>query len=419
MIFLNLEQAVQVLTEHLVAGMELEQDIQLKAGSYLITRRELGGARLDEKVIESIRKFSGQIVPEPHQISIRNDRQTLVHLKDLLRRDLDRVVEEVCSGRVYEGFLCEEQLQLNIMRVMEILFTNPGIVELMYESRFSSRGGSQLDCILDHSLRTALLAVALGIKLHWTIFSLVSLGMAALLHDLGILSTPPYPHLDSVDDLTPAQLEEFIQRHQVESALLFNRWQQNMTPYQKGEIFHILANHHAPDVSDRANRNTVLFYFADLFDEMVSHLPHRRRYNFNARQLEALDPRYRERVRPKVLLAGLKRLYGRQRDSLAWEIILRLSELMSLRVMLEDDLDLRLGRVLAECPFQCANFNPLPGEDSLPQTVWCGNGRREDFACPHLSSGLIDISEAGQMVSYRKCRTLTERLGELSRRSEE
>ena len=44
--------------DHLIPGLELESDVRLKAGSFLITRKELPDARLNDSVIESIRRCS-------------------------------------------------------------------------------------------------------------------------------------------------------------------------------------------------------------------------------------------------------------------------------------------------------------------------------------------------------------------------
>ncbi len=52
--------------DHLVPGLKLESDVRLKAGSFLITRKELPDGRLNEKVIESIRRFAAQLSPESY-----------------------------------------------------------------------------------------------------------------------------------------------------------------------------------------------------------------------------------------------------------------------------------------------------------------------------------------------------------------
>ena len=62
-------------TEHLVPGMVLDKDIELRAGSFLITRRELGDGRLTEKAIKSIQNFAPQIVPISDRVFIRDECQ--------------------------------------------------------------------------------------------------------------------------------------------------------------------------------------------------------------------------------------------------------------------------------------------------------------------------------------------------------
>ena len=82
-------------TDHLIPGMMLDRDIELRAGSFLITRRELGDGRLTKKVIGSIHKFSGQIVPENHRVFIQDDKLALEYIKNVVNEDLYRVAKAV------------------------------------------------------------------------------------------------------------------------------------------------------------------------------------------------------------------------------------------------------------------------------------------------------------------------------------
>ncbi|HUU27086.1 MAG TPA: hypothetical protein VM123_04670 [archaeon] len=403
-------------TDHLVPNMKLEKDIELKAGSYLITCKELGDGSLTEKVIESVRKFSAQIVPESHKIQIQDDEIALRYIKQILDEDLKRIAEGVISGKACPNFLADKELQEKVMRVMEMLFSNPDIIRLMYDARFNSGGkNSPLDLIIDHSIRTALLSVALGLRVRWTIIALVSIGMAALLHDMGILSTSIFPNLDSLDDLTSRQLADFVYRHQLESAVLFNKWQENMTPYQRGEVFHILGNHHFPDFEDKTNKNTLLFHFADLLDEMISHLPHRVRYNFTPAQLKILGERYSRRTGLVTVLLGLNRLYKNQ-SGLAWEIISNLAGLFKMEQLLSGDYEKKLKEILDFCPFDSAKVNPPLDGNTLPWAVYCSKSLEKGFSCEHMVHSKVEIQTGGgRMIDYHKCGTLGKRLEELNK----
>jgi hypothetical protein len=94
------------------------------------------------------------------------------YIKKVVDEDLSRVAETVTSGKNYPNFLVDVELHEKVMRVMEILFTNPGIIRTMYDTKFNSESQTRpLDLILDHSIRTCLLTVALGLKLQCTIIS--------------------------------------------------------------------------------------------------------------------------------------------------------------------------------------------------------------------------------------------------------
>jgi len=408
---------MQIHTDHLAPGMVLEKDIELKAGSYLITRRDLGDGRLTEKVIESVRKFSNQIVPENHKVFIKDDEFALGYIKKVVDEDLYRIAKEVASGHDIPNFLADVDLHEKVMRVMEMLFSNPNIIHTMYDARFNSGEQSKpLELILDHSLRTTLLSVALGLRLRWTIIALVSIGTAALLHDMGILCTSAYPRMSSLDDLTARGLENFIEEHQVHSTRLVQERQLSLSPYQRDEISHIIANHHHPDKEDRRHKNTLLFHFADLADEMISRLPHNVRYNFAPAQLARLGTRYKRRTGLVNLLLGLTRLYKRQ-GGLAWEIVSNLAGLFNMEEVLAGDFEEKLQDILNCCPSDSARANPPMGGNHLPSTIYCFKSTDDKFSCEHLLYSKLNVpGEDGGMTEYLKCDTLGKSLQDLTRK---
>ena len=125
-------------TQHLVPGMELDKDIELKAGSYLITRLDLSNGRLTEKVIESIKKFGDQIVPVQNRVFIKDDKIALGYVKKVLEKDLRQIAEGITTGKDYPNFLADGEIQAKVMRVTEILFSNPNIVRIMYDVKFNT-----------------------------------------------------------------------------------------------------------------------------------------------------------------------------------------------------------------------------------------------------------------------------------------
>ncbi|HUU29432.1 MAG TPA: HD domain-containing protein [archaeon] len=401
-------------TDHLLPGMVLEKDIELKTGSFLITCLELGGGCLTEKVIKSIQNFSNQIVPSNNRVWIREDEFALNYIKNIIYEDLNRVAESVISGKDYTNFLADGELQAKVMRVMTILFSNPDIVRLMYDVKFNtSEQTTPKDLILEHSIRTALLSVALGLRLRWTILSLVSVGIAALLHDLGIFNTSPYPDLESLDNLPPGKLAIFVNQHQEHSASLFKNRDMALNPYQKKEVLQMILNHHNPDSEDPKHTKVLLFYLADLADEMVSLMPHRLRYNFSPAQLEILGEAYKRRCGLVNLLLGLSRLYKHE-GGLAWEIVCNIAGLFKMKELISGDFDLKLKEIMDLCPFDSAKLNPPLEGNSLPRTLYCSRSNEKDFRCEHILYVKSVIQDKhGNIKEYFKCDSLGPRFQKL------
>jgi hypothetical protein len=394
--------------------MVLDKDIELRAGSFLITRRELGDGRLTEKAVKSIQNFSPQIVPISDRVFISDDEFTLNYIKNVVKEDLARIAKGVTSGKEYTNFLADGEVQAKVMRVMEILFSQPDIVRCMYDAKYNT--GEQdkpLDLILDHSIRAALLATAIGLRLRWTLLSLVSVGTAALLHDLGILTTSPYPDLESLDDLPADSLADFIEQHQQCGANLFQQSGIKMNPYQQREVLHIITNHHNSDPEDLKHKNTLLLHLTDLVDEMVSLMPHRLRYNFSPAQLEILGERYKRRCGLIYVLLGLTRLYKRS-GGLPWEIVYSLAGLFNMEKLLGGDFDVKVQEIIDSCPFDSAKVNPPLNSNSLPRTIYCSKCNDKGFSCEDLLHVKVKIQgENGKTKEYLKCDSLGPRLQKL------
>ena len=395
-------------------GMKLDKDIELRAGSYLITRRELGDGRLTDKVIDSIRKFSHQIVPLENRVYIAEDKFALEYIHQILVKDLIRVADEATSGKLCPDFLADGEIQGKVLRVMEMLFSNPDIVRVMYNAKFnSSPAKSPVDLIIDHSIRVTLLSLAAGLKMGWTVIALMSLGTAALFHDMGIFSTPPYPQLEKLDELGEGEITQFVKAHQEQGCRLFERQEVSMSDYHKTEIAHILDNHHFPNLDDTAHRSTVIFHFCDLVDEMVSHLPHGVRYNFTPRQLGVLGKRFSRRVGLVDVLGALARLY-RNNGGFSWEVISALAELFRMQELLKPDFGEKLQKIIDWCPYDSAAATPAPEGNFVPHTIYCRRSREENFYCEHLLFVEVEVhAEGGGSREYLKCGALGPRLHKL------
>lgn len=406
---------MQVHVDDLIIDMRLVKDIELKAGSFLITLKELPDGRLTEEVIGSIRRFSSQLVPESDKVDVIGDDLVLEHLKKVLEKDVKQIMKSIEEGRDYPNFLADTELRNKVARVMEKLITNPDIIGNIYDMKLqTSGGGNQGNYIPNHSIRVTLLAIAVGLKLRWSIISLVNVGMAAVLHDLGILGSEAYPNLRKLDDYSTGELEDFIEEHQKNSENIFSLQQLNILPHTKNEIIHMLANHHRPDFTAAANKTTTLIYLAELLDEMISALPHKVRYNFSQVQIHILGKCYQGRLGLMQVLLGLVKLFRGQ--GLIWEMVQALTEVFSMQELLVENYEEKLKKILDFCPFKCAVPFPSGGGAALPRTIYCKNSTEKNFICEHVSQVRIDIqSGSGKMISYLKCSTLTNQLHDLNK----
>jgi hypothetical protein len=405
---------MQVHVDDLIIDMRLEKDIKLKAGSFLITLKDLPECRLNDEVIDSIRKFSSQLVPESDKVEVVGDDLVFEHLKKVLETDVNNIMKSIEEGRDYPNFLADTELRNKVARVMEKLITNPDIIGNIYDMKLQTKSGLQQgNYIPDHSIRVTLLAIAVGLKLRWSIISLVNVGMAAVLHDLGILESEAYPNLRKLDDYNTGELEEFIEEHQKNSEKIFSLQKLNILPHTKNEIIHMLANHHRPDLTDTANKTTLLIFLAELVDEMISALPHKVRYNFSQVQIHKLGKRYQGRLGLMHVLLGLIKLFRGQ--GLIWEMVQAITQVFSMQELLVENYEEKLKKILDSCTFKCASPFPAGGA-ALPRTIYCKSSTEKDFNCEHVSQVRIEIqSGKGKMVSYLKCSSLTEQIHDLNK----
>ena len=70
-----------VHVDNLIPDMRLEKDIEIKAGSFLVTMNELNDGRLSKEMIGKIRRFSSQLAPEKNMVFVVGDEFLYKHLK--------------------------------------------------------------------------------------------------------------------------------------------------------------------------------------------------------------------------------------------------------------------------------------------------------------------------------------------------
>jgi len=398
--------------------MQLERDIELKAGSFLITLKELPDGKLSEEVIRKIRRFASQLRPDSYKVDVVGDEIVFEKLKKVLENDVNAVMKMIRSGRDFPNFLADSELREKVVRIVDKLISNPDIIRNMYDLKMQANiSGQQGNYILDHSIRVTLLSIAVGLRMRFSIISLVNLGMASVMHDLGILETEIYPNLKQLDDLNTDQLEKFIEEHQSHSEKIFTSQQITMLPGTRDEILHILGNHHRPDLENITHKTTLLFYLVDLMDEMITPLPHKVRYNLTQVQKHILGKRFHGRLGLMNMLLGLVKLFKGQ--GLLWEIVQGLTEVFSMQELLVENYEEKMKNILDLCPFnpfKCATPFPATGGNALPRTIYCKKSIERGFFCEHVSQVRIEVqTSAGKMQSFFKCATLTGQLHELNK----
>ena len=403
-----------ICADHLVSGMKLGRDIELKAGSYLITRRDLSEGKLTPGVIDSIHKFSSQFVPYPDRIVVEDDEFVVRHVRKVLSEDLHRIMQQVTSGKIYPNFLADGQIQVKVMRVMDMLFSNPDIVRIVYDSKFNNDAGKKPgELIIEHSIRVTLLALALGLRMGWTIIGLMSLGTAALLHESGLFDPEISRQMEKLDECSEREIREFVEKHQERSVELLGSQSLAVSNYHLSEITNIVAGHHNPEHDEAGSRSALLFYFVDLLDEMVSAMPHGVRYNFTDQQIKVLGRRYRKRVGLVELLTGLYKLHQKD-DGLRREIVVNLAGIFDMSEVLVDDFSGKLQEIIDWCPYDSAAAHPSSGGNFSPRTIYCSRSNEEGFDCEHLVYINVEVKdETGKSREYLKCGALDPRLKSL------
>lgn len=399
---------------HLIPGMVLESDIKLQAGSFLITRRELLDARLNEKVIESIHKFGNQLAPVRNRISIKADELAISHLKNILEEDVSKIIKVVISEKdVYPSFIPDVSLKEKLIHLMDKLISNPDIIRCMY--KFKIEGETPFTTQLnEHSIRVTMLSMAIGSKLECSIISLMNLGISAIFHDMGLLKTEIYPDLAKLDDFTPDELEKFIKDHQKLSLEMFKQMKLSLLPFTKMEIMHIIGCHHRPDFEDQKYKNAQILYFAELVDEMISPMPHKVRYNFTSEEIMGVGKKFaRRQGLVSTLIALLKLSKGRDYPG---KIVDALLELFSMEELLVDGYQEKLRKIVESSIYKCAVPYPSINGNSLPRTIYCNDSLNPDFSCVNLGQAKIEIYVgSGRVKAYKKCTALTNGLYDLNK----
>jgi hypothetical protein len=399
--------------DDIVPGLQLASDVRLKAGSFLITRKELNEGRLSEEVIESIRRFASQVAPQANHVEVVVDEFALNHLAGLLHLEVASMIEEVRSDKgPYPNFITDGGLEEKIQKIVAKLLANPDLIKQVYSIKLL-RDGDYASQLSGHTMRVTLLALALGLQLKLSIISLINLGIAGIFHDLGMLKLKIYPKLEKLNDYSPHELEQVVTEHEALSRDVFKGAHLTLLPFTKKEIDRIIACHHRPDFEDSGHKLAALLYFAELVDEMLAPFPYKARFNFTPAEIRILGDRFTRRQGLVNVLMALVKLH-RKAGGFKAQVVEALLELFNMNELAIDGYEEKLREIVEASIYKAAVPYPNMGGNSLPRTIYCSSSLNSDFSCPNLGQSSIEIIIAGKARSYKRCSELTNRLTELN-----
>ena len=402
-----------VHVDDIIPGLKLASDIRLKAGSFLITRKELIEGRLNEDVIESIRRFASQIAPEANRVEVVENDFALGHLAGLLHDEVDQVIEDIKSDKnPYPNFITDGGIAQKVEKVIAKLIANPDLIRQFYAIKVMG-GENYADELSNHTVRVTILALSLGIKLKMSIVGLLNVGIAALYHDLGILKLDIYPKLEELNEYTPNELEKVIEEHEKKSVEIFEAAGMKLLPFTRMEIERIIERHHRPDFEDQRQRPVILLYFAELVDEMLAPFPFKTRFNFTPAEIRILGDRFSRRQGLVNILMALVKLHIKA-GGFRSQVVEALLELFEMRELTIDGYEEKLREIVEASIFKAAVPYPNMGGNNLPRTIYCNNSRDGNFTCPNLGQSTIEIIISGKARSFKKCSELTNRLTRLN-----
>jgi HD-GYP domain-containing protein (c-di-GMP phosphodiesterase class II) len=120
-----------------------------------------------------------------------------------------KIYDEYCQfiETIFTDFTTKKQIDYMLLTtaVQRLFLCVKGDMYIMLRLR-PKAGNNPLDDIIRHSIRSAVLAMAIGIQIKMTDQRIVGLGIAALIHEIGKLRLPQQLYI-GIRQLTPAERE--------------------------------------------------------------------------------------------------------------------------------------------------------------------------------------------------------------------
>jgi HD-GYP domain-containing protein (c-di-GMP phosphodiesterase class II) len=120
-----------------------------------------------------------------------------------------KIYDEYCQfiETIFTDFTIKQQIDYMLLTtaVQRLFLCVKGDMYIMLRLR-PKAGNNPLDDIIRHSIRSAVLAIAIGIQIRMTDQRIVDLGIAALIHEIGKLRLPQQLFI-GIRQLTPAERE--------------------------------------------------------------------------------------------------------------------------------------------------------------------------------------------------------------------
>lgn len=214
------------------------------------------------------------------------------------------------TSRLFDTFISDKENKIDA-NCAELIIKSITFL-LRYDNLFIKNTMPYLkneDLLEYHSLHVAIYALALGHALKYSDAELVQLGVAALLHDVGLKKIES--NIITKETILSPNENQIVQKHSSYSVEIIKH-NKILDPY----ILNAVMHHHErydgsgypngltkDDISDFAS----IVGICDVFDALTSNRPYRKGFSsFNALKLMMKDPHMMKQFNQKYLLIGLK-----------------------------------------------------------------------------------------------------------------
>ncbi len=232
------------------------------------------------------------------------------HNKDNMQKRLQLLYE--LNTQLFSIFLANKDNTINL-ECVELLVES--IIYLIKTDKIFTKNTMphlKNDHMLEsHSLHVAIYALSLGNALNFNNEMLLKIGIAALLHDIGIKKIDKNI-INKESELTPQEIQT-IQKHSQYGVDILKQ-NKISDPYIIDAVFHHHERYDGSGYPNKLQENDIselasILAICDVFDALTNNRPHRKHYSsFDALKMMMQDKEMINKFNRKYLLATLKLL---------------------------------------------------------------------------------------------------------------